>query len=66
MNDLTKDERYQFQLYTRHRMIERLLADIQQDLVVCSLEGWDRMEYIEMIRAEMAGFQDRKDGTGHD
>lgn len=53
MYGLTKDERYRVQVYARHRMIEKLLKDIQQDLLVCSLEGWPKMEYIEMLRAEI-------------
>lgn len=34
----------------RHQMIEKLLADILADLVVCKLEGWDPFEYIRLLR----------------
>lgn len=53
MYGLNKDERYRVQLYARHKMILKLLKDIQQDLLVCSLEGWPKMEYIGMLREEL-------------
>lgn len=31
-------------------MIEKLLADILADLVICKLEGWDPWEYIRLLR----------------
>lgn len=34
----------------RHEMIVKLLADINRDMMVCDIEGWDRMEYINMLR----------------
>ena len=34
----------------RHQMIVKLYADILRDMKVCEIEGWDRMEYINMLR----------------
>ncbi len=34
----------------RHKQIVRLLADITADMTICELEGWDRMEYINMLK----------------
>lgn len=34
----------------RHQTICRLLADIRIDLEVCEIEGWDKTEYIRMIK----------------
>ena len=34
----------------RHQTILKLLEDIRADMVVCEIEGWDKMEYINMIR----------------
>lgn len=34
----------------RHQMIVKLYADILRDMEVCEIEGWDRMEYINMLR----------------
>lgn len=34
----------------RHQMIEKLLADILQDMIICRLEGWDIWEYPRLLR----------------
>lgn len=34
----------------RHKAIVRLLADVRIDLGICELEGWDKMEYINMLK----------------
>lgn len=40
----------------RHKMIEKLEKDILQDLMVCEIEGFDKMEYLEMLRNLINGF----------
>lgn len=35
----------------RHQQIVRLLADIRADMMICELEGWDKMEYVNQLRA---------------
>ena len=35
----------------RHKAIVRLLADIRIDLEICELEGWDKTEYINRLKA---------------
>ena len=37
----------------RHAMIERLYKDILFDLQVCEIEGWDKTEYIRMLRDKL-------------
>lgn len=39
----------------REQMIKRLLADINADLTVCRLEGWDAGEYVERLKKEIDG-----------
>ena len=34
----------------RHHMIEKLLADILEDMTICGLEGWDIWEYPRLLR----------------
>lgn len=34
----------------RHQQIVRLLADIRTDMMICELEGWDKMEYVNQLR----------------
>lgn len=43
----------------REQMICKLLADINMDLTVCELEGWDKREYILRIKAEIDHFADK-------
>lgn len=46
----TEKESKAVQDLARHQMIEKLLADILADLVVCKLEGWDPWEYPRLLR----------------
>ena len=34
----------------RHQTIERLLRDILFDMQVCEIEGWNKTEFIMMIK----------------
>ena len=34
----------------RHTAITRLYNDIMVDMAVCEIEGWDKTEYIRMIK----------------
>ena len=33
----------------RHQLILKLYADIRMDIAVCDIEGWDKMEFINML-----------------
>jgi hypothetical protein len=48
----------------RKKFEMRLLADIRVDLMVCEIEGWDKMEYIEELKALMNGLVSRSNGGG--
>lgn len=37
----------------RHKMIVRLLDDIRIDLMICEIEGWNKLEYIRMLQEEI-------------
>ena len=41
----------------RHENILRLLADIRADMMICEIEGWDRMEYIRMLQDLLNSFK---------
>lgn len=43
----------------REQMICKLLADINMDLTVCELEGWDKREYINRLKMEIDHFADK-------
>lgn len=37
----------------REQMICRLLQDILIDLEICAIEGWDKLEYLNRLKAEI-------------
>ena len=43
----------------RHQLILKLLEDIRADMIVCELEGWDKMEFLNMIRDTVNGLGER-------
>lgn len=46
----------------RHNFIRKMLAEILADMMVCELEGWDKMEFIERIHTETAAFLKKRRG----
>lgn len=40
----------------REQMKLKLLADIRMDLIVCEIEGWDKMEYINELNELLNSF----------
>lgn len=62
----TREERRALQELARHAMITRLMEDIKADMIVCSIEGWDKMEHIKAIKKEMARFEEKHNGKEHD
>ena len=46
----------------RHQMIVKLYADILRDMKVCEIEGWDRMEYINMLRRALNELPELRSG----
>jgi len=49
----------------RKKFEMRLLADIRVDLMVCEIEGWDKMEYIEELKALINGLVSRSNGVAN-
>lgn len=47
----TSATRRAFNRLAREKMKLRLLADIRMDLMVCELEGWDKLEYLDELLA---------------
>ena len=35
----------------RHTAIVRILNDIRMDMEICEIEGWDKTEYINRLKA---------------
>lgn len=47
----TPAARRAFNRLAREKMKLRLLADIRMDLMVCELEGWSKLEYLDELLA---------------
>lgn len=59
----TPATRRAFNRLAREKMKLRLLADIRMDLMVCELEGWDKLEYLDEL---LALVQELRKGGGGD
>lgn len=46
----TPDTRYALQRLARLKMIVKLEADINADMMVCEIEGWNKREYIKQLQ----------------
>lgn len=40
----------------REQMKLKLMADIRADLIVCEIEGWDKMEYLNELKELINSF----------
>lgn len=40
----------------RHKTILRLLNDIRIDMEICEIEGWNKLEYINQLKAVVNSF----------
>lgn len=47
----TPAARQAFNRKAREQMKLRLLADIRMDLMVCEVEGWSKLEYLDELLA---------------
>ena len=43
----------------RHQLILKLYADISMDIQVCEIEGWDELEFINMLYDILNHFKER-------
>ena len=51
LNPDTPEARKALNRLAREQIKLRLLADIRMDLMVCELEGWDKLEYLDELLA---------------
>ena len=49
----TPATRRAFNRLAREKMKLRLLADIRMDLMVCELEGYSKLEYLDQLEEEL-------------
>lgn len=50
LNPDTPETRKALNRLAREKMKYRLLADIRVDLIVCEIEGWDKLEYLNELK----------------
>lgn len=50
----------------RKKFQEQLLKEIQFDLMVCEIEGWDKTEYIKELQKLLNGIDVKKKKKGND
>lgn len=48
----------------RKKFEQKLLADIRVDLIVCEIEGWNKLEYIEELKNLINGLGSNCNQTG--
>ena len=60
MEDLDKETKRAMQLVAREEMKHRIYADILVDMMVCDIEGWDKMEYIKELQDMLNGLTQKK------
>lgn len=56
----TPETRQALNNLARSQMIIRLENDILMDLQMCEIEGWDKMEYINRLRALLNSLGERE------
>ena len=45
----------------RHTAILRILKDVRIDLEICEIEGWDKTEYLNLIRQLLNSMGEQND-----
>lgn len=62
LNPDTPEARKVLNRLAREKMKYRLLADISFDLVICELEGWDKLEYLNELKDMINALGGEKNG----
>lgn len=62
LNPDTPEARKALNNLAREKMKYRLLADISLDLVICEMEGWDKLEYLAELKKMINTLGGEKNG----
>jgi hypothetical protein len=56
---ITEDEdtRITLNALARHQTIYNLYRDILIDMMVCEIEGWDKLEYLKQLKSVIEHFK---------
>lgn len=58
-----EDTRIALNVLARHQTIYNLYRDILIDMMVCEIEGWDKLEYLKLLKDVIEHFE-RKETKG--
>lgn len=60
-----KDTRIALNVLARHKTIYNLYRDILIDMTVCEIEGWDKLEYLKLLKDVIEHFE-KKENKSND
>ena len=60
-----KDTRIALNNLARHQTIYNLYRDILIDMTVCEIEGWDKLEYLKLLKDVIKHFE-KKENKSND
>ena len=58
--DLDKETRRAMQRVSREEMKLRIYADILVDMMICDIEGWDKIEYVRELQDMLNNLTQKK------
>lgn len=58
--DLDKETRRAMQRVSREEMKLRIYADILVDMMICDIEGWDKIEYVRELQDMLSNLTNKK------
>ena len=58
-----EDTRIALNVLARHQTIYNLYRDILIDMMVCEIEGWDKLEYLKLLKDVIEHFERKLYGT---
>ena len=56
-----EDTRIALNTLARHQTIYNLYRDILIDMMVCEIEGWDKLEYLNQLKSVIEHFERKED-----
>ena len=58
-----EDTRIALNALARHQTIYNLYRDILIDMMICEIEGWDKLEYLNQLKSVIEHFERKETET---
>lgn len=58
-----EDTRIALNALARHQTIYNLYRDILIDMMVCEIEGWDKLAYLNLLKGVIEHFEKKIEGS---